>query len=129
MRTVFAVALCFLFGGCATFGGGEVDPYGIWDLVSSDGVTYPNENVPEWNIELRPDGSAVLSFKLTNGQEGRMVGSFSLGEEKDGCWPINLVFDEEAVDPGTGSICGREMTIEADNETADNATQVFHKRR
>ena len=105
-------------------GGGGFDPYGVWDVVSLGGVTYPTELVSHWYFELRPDGSVVVSYKLTNGEEASGVGGFSLGEEKDGCWPINFVFDEEAVDPGTGSICGDEMTIEGGGEKL-----VFHKRR
>ena len=123
MRAFFAVALCFVLGACATSGEGGLDPSGIWDVVSAGELNYPNEHVSEFYFELRPDGSVVVSTKLTNGEEASGVGGFSLGEEKDGCWPINFVFGEEPDDPGIGSICGPEMTIETETERL-----VLHKR-
>jgi hypothetical protein len=121
MRTVLAVALCFVLGACA----GGPDVFGTYDYVSINGETLPMAAVTEGWMELRADGSLGLSITLPN-QPDPMVyeGEFSLGEMEDGCIPYSSPDVEDPDKIWTGSICGDVFT----NESA-GTTLVLHKRR
>ena len=123
MRTVFAIALCFLLGGCATFGGGEFDPYGMYDLVSINGAALPTMEVTGGWYELRPDGTSTVTMDIAEMPDQEAGNAdFSLGEMEDGCFPFRSTGEDGS--EWTGSICGDVFTVEG-NET----TVVMHKRR
>lgn len=122
MRTLVAVALCFLLGACATFGGGEPDPYGIWDIVSINGETLPTAEVTEGWCELRADGIESCTLTLEGVDEPLADTSpFTLGEIRDGCFPYESTDSEGTV--WTGSICRDVFTAEGPDMVV-----VLHKR-
>ena len=120
MRTGFAVALCFVLGACATFGGGGQDIYGIYEMVPGpDGIT-------GW-YELKVDGTWDMEMSVPDLPEPMTYsGVFSVGEEKDGClWIESWVPDapDAAGEKTPISFCDGVMTV----PSYENAT--FHKRR
>jgi len=123
MRAVFAVALCFLVGACATFGGSEPDPYGVYELVSINGEALPALEVTAGSCDLRADGTDVCAMTVEGMPEPFVATSpFTLGEFKDGCFPYESTDEEGTLWAGT--ICGETLTA-TDGET----TVVMHKRR
>ena len=128
MRPAFAVVLCSVLGACATFGGGEPDIYGIYDLVPGA------DEVTGW-FELKTDGTWDMEISRPGWPEpGRFAGVFSIGEEKDGCLWIEVWV------PDVPDAAGREFAITLGKRTPisicdgvmtdtndENAT--FHKRR
>ncbi len=129
MRTVFAVALCFVLGGCATFGGGGPDPFGIYDIESIVFLGMPgyfgtavgsvDTGLTGW-LELRADGTGT--WRGPEGSEPETAEfSFTLGDLDDGCFPFLMKSDDW--EEGVGTICGDVLTITGDGEA------VFHKRR
>jgi hypothetical protein len=123
MRTVLAVALYSVLGACARFGGGEPDPFGIYDLVSINGETLPTTEVTEGWCELRTDGTEFCSFTIVGAPEPMSgTSSVTLGEFKDGCLSYQSADGEGSV--WTGSICGETLTA-----TNGEYTVVSNKRR
>jgi len=123
MRNVYAVALCLVLGACATLGGGEFDPYGVYDIVTVNGESLPTMEVISGWCELRTDGTDWCSMTV-EGLSEPIEGSspHTLGEFEDGCIPY------ESTDEGgvlwTGSICGEILTA-----ANGQLTVVLHKRR
>ena len=120
--------LILLIAGCASVPRTASDvakPYGIWDVVSFDGEAVTNEGGFEWWFELWPDGSlrnALVAPAVPMG--GSETGRFSLGEEEDGCRPIEVVLGKDLEEEASGSICGDVLTLEAEGKS-----MVLHKRR
>ncbi len=114
MRVVFAVALCFVLGACATFGGREPDIYGEYHLETSQDATV-------W-IRIEEDGSLGLSISSPMMSEDEYwEGGYSIVEEKDGCFWGEFWADIAPEVIKTISICNEVLTVIEDN-------QVFHKR-
>jgi hypothetical protein len=127
MRTVLALALCFVVGACATFGGGEPDIYGIYDVVSMDGGSLPSAEISNAWGDLKPDGSWTMTLSLAGTSETMVEeGGSSIGEEVDGCLPFqswNYLAPELMV---YGTICDGVLTVPGTEEVA---SMVMHKRR
>ena len=122
MRTLGAVALCFALGACATFGGGGPDPYGIYDLVSVNGVDWSATGEMSGWYELRPDGTSTLTLEVAAMPDAEPANAnFTLGEMKDGCLPFRSTGEEGST--WTGSICGEVFTVEGPETSV-----VMHKR-
>jgi hypothetical protein len=123
MRAALALALCFVLGGCATFGGGGPDPYGIYDVVSANGEDWPTpEGMRSW-YELRADGTSTATFIIpTQAEPAVNDATFSLGEKEDGCIPFSATGEDKT--EWTGSICGDVLSIEGPEMSV-----VLHKRR
>lgn len=123
MRAILGVALGATLGACATFGGGEPDPYGVYEIVSINGEALPTLEVIAGSCDLRPDGTDVCAMTI-EGMAEPIVGTspVSLGEFKDGCFPYESTDEEGSV--WTGSICGEVLTA-----TNGEYTVVMHKRR
>jgi len=122
VRTVFAVALCFVLGACATSGGGEPDIYGVWHPVSENGIAVPTDGANGLLLSFGPDGVVESFVRIPTGEGGAMTGSYSLGEAADGCRSIELVFENVPASV-LGSICGEVLTLTGES------TFVFHKGR
>ncbi len=121
MKTVFAVALCFILGACA----GEPDVFGFYDAVSMEGETLPMaDGVSEAWLEARSDGVAIFTFIIPGPETMPVPGTFSVGEMENGCTPFSFRSDETPDRPMTGSICDGVMTAEL-----AGAALVLHKRR
>ena len=124
MRTVFAVALCFVVGACATFGGGEPDISGIYDLVSVNGEALPTPDVTKAWLELRADGVSVFTSDQPSLTDLEVdTGKITLEEMEDGCIPVYIEDDTDPIG-FDGSVCGEVLTVEI-----GNFLLVFHKRR
>jgi hypothetical protein len=112
-------------GGCATFGGGGQDIYGVYDVASLNGEPLPNEVLSSGWIDWRPDGSWIGSMTPTGGAgPEELEGQSSVGEEVDGCIPFQIWPNEEPDAPGTGTLCGGVMTV-----VVGAVEWVFQKRR
>jgi hypothetical protein len=123
MRAVYSAALCFILGACATFGGGEPDPYGIYDIVTINGEALPTMEVISGWCELRPDGTDWCSMTV-EGLDEPIEGSspHSLGEFEDGCFRYESTDEEGGL--WTGSICDETITA-----TNGEMTVVLHRRQ
>jgi hypothetical protein len=123
MRIILVLSLCCGLGACATFGGGEPDPYGIYDIVTINGESLPTMEVISGWCELRTDGTDWCSMTV-EGLEEPMEGSspHTLGEFEDGCFPYQST-DEDGT-RWTGNICGGVITA-----TNGELTVVLEKRR
>ena len=128
MRAVYAIALCFVLGACATFGGGGFDPYGIYDVVSMNGVDWAgNADMKAW-YELRPDGTSTFTFDVAAMPDQEPADTeFSLGDMEDGCIPFSSTSEETG--EWAGSICGDLFTVEGENAAGERTAAVMHKRR
>jgi hypothetical protein len=124
VRALFAVALCLVLGGCATFGGGEVvDPYGIYDAVSFNGEPLPRARLTGGWVELRADSTGTVRWFYSEVAEPfELAFSFALGEMEAGC--ISVMSSTEGFAEEVGSICGDVYTVESQKDTV-----VLHKRR
>jgi len=123
MRAVLSVTLCFIVGACATFGGGQPDPYGIYDIVTVNGEPLPAMQVISGWCELRSDGTDWCSMTV-EGLAEPIEGSspHTLGEFEDGCFPYESTDEEGTL--WVGAICGEVLTA-----TGGGITVALHKRR
>jgi len=123
MRIVLAVALCFILGACATFGGGGPDPYGIYDVVSVNGVDWSaTDDMSGW-YELRADGTSTVTMEVADMPDAEPANAnFTLGEMKDGCFPFSGTGEDGSLWKGT--ICGDVFTIEGPQTSV-----VMHRRK
>ena len=119
--------LILLIAGCASvprIASDVAEPYGIWDVVSENGEAVTHEGSFAWWFELWPDGSLrnvlIIPAVPAGGSE---TGRFSLGEEEDGCGPIEVVIDHDPKEEASGSICGEVLTLEY-----PGTSLVLHKR-
>jgi len=127
MRTVFAVALCFVLGACAMFGGGEPDIYGIYDMVSMGGETLPTAEISSAWVDWKPDGSWVMTITPAGTSETMVdEGGSSVEKAVDGCVPFQSwnSLAPEVIVPGT--VCDGVATIPGEEGIV---AMVMHKRR
>ena len=124
MRAVFGVGLCIVLGACATFGGGEPEVYGTYDVISVDGAKVPYGEYLEGWLKLRPNGISMFTMVL-EGSPGAMEfpGTYILEESEDGCIPFRFVDNEHPTEGISGTICGDEMTAHD-----GRSPMVLHKR-
>jgi hypothetical protein len=124
MRTVLAVAGCLVVGACATFGGGVEKIYGVYDVTSLNGAPLPNEMLSSGWLDWKPDGSWTGLMTPAGGAEPEALeGQTSVGEEADGCIPLQIWPTEAPEAPGTGTVCDGVMTV-----NVEGIEWVLHKR-
>ena len=122
MRAVAAVAFGLVLGACATFGGGEPDAYGIYDVVTVNGESWPTAEGMEGWTELKADGTTELTVTVPGQPNQVSNGEFTLGTEVvDGCIAFNGTGEDGS--DWTGSICGDVFTVEGPETSV-----VMHRR-
>ena len=121
MRTVFAVALCFVVGACAT----TPDIYGIYDLVSINGESIPNDASSSIWMEWRSDGSWTSHATVVGVPEPVVEdGQSSVEDEVDGCVPFQAWGNEAPDELITGTVCDGVIS-----GTSPEGPFVMNKRR
>ena len=114
-----------MLGACATFGGGEPDIYGIYDLVSANGESIPNDQYSSYWMEWRPDGSWTSHATVVGAPEPVVEdGQSSVEDEVDGCVPFQAWGNEAPDELIAGTVCDGVIS-----GTSPEGPFVMHKRR